>query len=155
MHCTSSLNFHKGGVPQGRSLCCHTVRRRREKGKLHLQTGQWQTRGHADWPDAPDSCRSNQISKQRQTREALGTTDQHLIHLPKARKVPHCKNGLPCATFFGLDKTIPRLFSISFSTADKTNTHQIHFCSASRLLAFAKPIHTLYWHATYSINLGI
>ena len=144
MHCTSSLNFHKGGVPQGRSLCCHTVRRRREKGKLHLQTGQWQTRGHADWPDAPDRCRSNQISKQRQTREALGTTDQHLIHLPKARKVPHCKNGLPCATFFGLDKTIPRLFSISFfnSRQDKHAPNPFLFRQSPLSFREADP-HTL------------
>ena len=48
-HKTPGTAWCRGQCPtQGRSLCCHTVRRRREEANLHLQTSQQQTRGQAD-----------------------------------------------------------------------------------------------------------
>ena len=59
----TKAGFH---TTQGRSLCCHTVRRRREKSKLHLQSAADKRSFRS--ARRPDRCRSNQMSKWRQTR---------------------------------------------------------------------------------------
>ena len=68
----------EGCAPHSRSLCCHTVGRRRgKKANLHLQTSQQQTRGHADRPDAQTVAKATRYPNGDNRGEAVRTTDQH------------------------------------------------------------------------------
>ena len=75
---TPGTAWCRGRCPtQGRSLWCHTVRRRREEGESPSPDQSAVDKKSSRPVRRPDRCRNNQISKRRQPRKTLRTTDQH------------------------------------------------------------------------------